>query len=623
MTKIFHVMFGVIFISLNGGATSLAQSTQTGSSEVDELVVTATGMPQPLGEVGSSVSLITAEEIKRNQDRFVDTALSRLSGITFDQEGGAGGVGYLRIRGFDRQYATILLDGINIGDPADPQGAAELAHLLTADIERIEVLRGSQSVLYGSNAVAGTVNIITKNGQGPIGGRVDMEAGSYKTRQAVASIRGGDAKRSGRLTIGSLDREPDSEFRAFPEREDYENRFLLGRLDLALSDDVDLTVTGRAVDASADHDGFDPMTYLPRDGWFGTDTQEASGHVTLNKRFLDDRAALSFNAGRSEKRRDSFAEVGPYYWYDGQRDTYALRGHLQISPIVAIFAGYDAEEESFSQIGFAEKQVDHAAGYVMGQLDLPAETFLSLGLRRDDHDLFGTHDTWRLAVATHPVSGLTLRAAHGTGFRAPSLYELYGEDPFCLNGLCGNAALQPEESKSTDLGFELQSGASSVQVTLFRIAIENRIVYDGPPPSYLGNYKNMPGTSESDGIEIGASTTIGALQLSGNMTYLDPREADGAVRNKQARQLLNLNADYDFADGRGSLGATWRQVGHRYIYNLRQEDYGLAAVRATWRLTDALEISGRVENLFDDVYETSAGKSTAGRGLYVGVSRRF
>ncbi len=623
MTKTPYVVTCVISLFLSGTMTSLAQRGPTGDAAVDELVVTATGMPQPLGEIGSSVSLITADDIKRHQDRLVDAALTRLSGLAFDQDGGTGGVGYLRIRGFDRQYTTILIDGINVGDPADPQGSAELANLLTADIERIEVLRGSQSVLYGSNAVAGTVNIITKDGQGPLGGRVDLEAGSYKTRQAVSSIGGGDRKRSGRLTIGSLDSAPDSEFRNFPEREDYENRFLSGRLDIALSDTVDLTFTGRAQEASADHDGFDPITYLPRDGWFGTDTQEASGLVALQTRLLEDRARLSFTAGRSLRRRDSFAEVGPYYWYDGQRDTYAVRGQIEISPILAVFAGYDGEEESFSQVGFAEKQVDRTAGYVMAQVDLPAETHLSLGLRRDDHDLFGSHDTWRLAIATHPIAGLTLRAAHGTGYRAPSLYELYGEDPFCLNGLCGNAALQPEESKSTDLGFEMQSGASVFSVTLFRITLENRIVYDGPPPSYLGNYKNMPGKSDSEGVEIGAMTTIGPLQLSGNLTYLDPREADGSLRNKQPRQLLNFNADYAFADGRGAVGASWRQVGHRYISNQRQEDYGLATIRLRWRFNEALEASGRIENLFDDRYETTEGKSTPGRGLYVGISRTF
>lgn len=623
MTKSIKFISAFYFFILASFLITPAQSFANDNDPVPEIIVTAIGVPRPAGEIGSSVSLVTAEDIKRNQDQFVDAALTRLSGVTFDQEGGSGGVGYLRIRGFDRQYSTVLVDGINVGDPADPQGATEMAHLLTADIERIEVLRGSQSVLYGSNAVAGTVNIITQKGQGPLGGRIDIETGSYRTRQAVVSVSGGDAARSGRLTFGSLDREPDSEFRNFPEREDYENLFLSGRFDFALGDTADLIVSGRATNASADHDGFDPVTYAPRDGWFGTDTKEASGHVTLNSRFLQDRANLMFSAGRSQRQRDSYAEVGPYYWYDGQRDTYALRGQFEVSPNLTGIIGYDAEEESFSQYGFSEKQVDHAASYIMGQIDLPAEIYLSLGLRRDDHDLFGTHDTWRAAVAAHPTAGLILRAAHGTGFRAPSLYELFGEDPYCLNGLCGNAELQPEESESTDLGFEVQSDTATLSVTVFRIAIENRIVYDGPPPSYLGNYKNVSGKSESDGIEIGAETRLGALQLSANLTYLDPREANGGMRNKQPRQLINLNADYAFMDGRGSLGVSWRQVGHRYIYNARQEDYGLAELRLRYALSDAVEVSGRVENMFDEAYETTAGKSTPGRGVYVGLSRRF
>lgn len=593
--------------------TAVAQS-------VDEVVVTATGLPRPLGEVGSSISVVTAQDIAVKQDDFAHQALARLAGFSFDQDGD---VGFLRIRGFDRQYATILVDGVNIGDAADPQGAAELAHLFTEDIARIEVLRGSQSVLYGSNAIAGTVNIMTQRAQEGLEGQWKLESGSERSRRSSFSLSGGAGPVSGRVSLGALDKEPKSEFKFGSENEDHEALTLSGRLDIAASDTVSVAMVGRYLKAATDHDGYDPDTYAPVDGWFGTDTQAASGHVAVTSLLGDGRLELTIRAGLSQRRRDSYEQIGPHYWYDGERSTVSVTGKAMVTSELGLFFGHERQREEFAQAGLAQKELDHEASFIMGQVDITPNAHASLGLRRDDHEKFGSHDSWRFALAYHFQPNIILRAARGTGFRAPSLYELFGEDPFCLGGLCGNQALEPEKSVSSDVGLEWSTPHAKLGLNLYRIAINNRIEYVGPPPSFLGNYQNVMGKSMSEGLEVSGALNWWGWRLAANISYTDPRNADGTIRNKQPRQLLNFEADHDFADGKGSFGMSWRHVGHRYIYGTRQEDYGLAQLRLKWRFRENITALLRAENILDDDYEVATGKSTPGRSIFLGLTGVF
>lgn len=602
------------------------------TNQIDEIIVSATGMPTPASQIGVSMDVITAEDIARQQIRLLPNILSKLPSANFSQEGGMGGLGYLRIRGLDRQYTAIYVDGVSLNDPSDINSSAELANFLTTDIERIELVRGSQSILYGSNAIAGVINIYTQKGQGPMAVKVNAELGTNAFQNSNVTVSGGAmGDRLGyRISTSYLASQPDSEldFRdgVHREDEDYETRAVSGRVDYALSDIWQTSLDFRSGEASAETDGYNPTTFAAQDGWFGTDTQETSLRVELRGDHQQSRVSTLLAANYFSRMRDSFQEMGDYYWYDGERRSYEARVALELDPTAKILIGGEMKDESFSQAGLSEKQVETNAVYVMAQKSVRDRLHLSLGVRNDDHDKFGSFDTWRTSAAFIVSPTLRLRATHGTGFRAPSLYELFGEDPYCINGLCGNVNLQPEESTSSDIGldFEMLSGNLDLGLTYFDIATENQIYYRSDPVTYAGNYQNDIGSASSSGYELTLRYAISsALDAHANLTLTDPRKADGTLRDKQARQMFNLGFDYRFAEDRASLGASWRDVSKLYVYGARVENYALLSLRGGWQFRDTLRATLRVENALDEDYQTSTNKSTPGRGVFVGLEAKF
>ena len=599
---------------------------------VDEIIVSATGIPTPASQIGVSMNVITGDDISREQIRLLPNIFAKLPSVNFNQEGGMGGVGYLRVRGLDRQYTAIFVDGVSLNDPSDINSSAELANFLTTDIERVEVIRGSQSILHGSNAIAGVINIYTQKGQGPMAVKLNTELGTNAYQSANLTVSGGamEDRLGYRISTSYLASEPDSEldYRDGVNRqdEDYETRAISGRVDYAVSDVWETSLNFRSGASSAETDGYNPTTFAPQDGWFGNDAQETSLRLELRGDHQQSRVTTLIAANYFSRTRDSFQEMGDYYWYDGERTGYEARVAFDINPSTKILVGGETKDESFSQAGLSEKQVETSSIYVMGQTSLRDRLHLSLGVRNDDHDKFGSFDTWRSSAAFTVNPALRLRATYGTGFRAPSLYELFGEDPYCIDGLCGNINLQPEESASFDIGadFAVLSGDLKLGLTYFDIETENQIYYRSDPVTYAGNYQNDTGSASSSGYEFTLNYAVSdALSASANVTLTDPRKADGTVRDKQARQMFNLGLDYRFADNRASVGASWRDVSKLYVYGARVENYALLSLRGSWQFRNNLRGTLRVENALDEDYQTSTNKSTPGRSVFVGLEAKF
>jgi len=627
--KLIAAIAAGVFLSLGPVFSNAVSSNAPDRDELyDEIVVSAVGFETPKSHIGSAISVITAEDIELLQADFVTDALSHLSGVSFDQDGGMGGVGYLRMRGFDRAYVAVVVDGIALGDPSDPQGASELANLQTSGIDRIELLRGAQSILYGSNAVAGAIQLFTQKGEGPLSGKVAIETGSLNTQRIGASSQFGSQKFAMRLSLDHIESQPKSELdkhnTQYSEDEDYENSAFSGRFDFMLGDNTDLMVISRGGQASAEYDGYDPVTYAPVDGWFGMDTDEWAVNAALTHKILENRVIFKLHGGRFERRRDSFQEIGTGYWNDGGRDNFGFQSTVRANDAVTLNIGFEQKDERFAQGGLSEKSTDTRSYYGLAQVAVTPELHASVAWRNDTHSLFGSHDSWRHAIAYQITDRVKLYASQGVGFRAPSLYELYGEDPVsCVNGVCGNANLSPETSRSSDIGaeFSLLNRRLMMNVNAFRIRLKDRIIFkDIGPPTYLGNYQNDLGRAQSDGLEVSADYNVNSsFMVSTNMTFIDPRKADGTIANKQPRQILNLSGRYMFGQGRGLVSASWRHVSQRYVSSVRQEDYGLLSLRSEWKWSDGYVFYGRVENALNDHYQTSAGKSTPGRQVTVGI----
>jgi vitamin B12 transporter len=604
------------------------------AEEVDEIVVSATGIPTPLAQIGASVDIITAEDLERQQITYLQDAISGLKGVTFAQEGTTGGLGYLRMRGLERQNVVVFIDGVNMADAADAQGGTEISNLLVGDIERIEVMRGANSVLYGSNAIAGVIDIRTKEAGGEPTSMAAVSAGSNDFRQMRFGSSGELA--NGRigysLSLQSIDVSPpsdlDEEDTNYSEDEDYENVTASGRFSLEINDATSLSLKLRSAVSSADTDGFDPSPpYTPVDGHFGTDTEQ--NLISLSaKHVLSDQLTLRASHSFLGNYRDNFAEVGNVYWYDGERDTTDIRAELYLSDETYLSLGLEQKDEKLSQIGL-ESSVEVGTSAVFGVLHTAfSKLHTTLGFRQNEHDEFGNHMSWRAGLS-YPVNDrVTARVNLGNGYRAPSLYELYGRDMTCLDGLCGNRDLEPEESESVDMGFTFEPRWSSFvfDVGYFNIETENRIFYQSlaGPPTYAGNYQNDVGASTSTGTEMSLAHELSKnFSFEVNYTRLNPRTASGAIQNNQPRRLWSFSGTVASNDGRSNLSLTARQVNDRYRVGVRQEDYFVLGFAYEHRLNERVKLTLSGDNVLDEHYQTTPTKSTPRRTFAVGVSASF
>jgi vitamin B12 transporter len=600
---------------------------------IPEIVVSATGISTPSAQIGASVSVVSRQDLQDAQVVHLQDALSHLKGVYFRQTGGIGGLTSLQMRGLTRQNIVVLIDGNNMADAADANGGAEIANVMVADIERIEVFRGANSVLFGSNAVAGVINIITRQPGSAEEVEVSMKTGSHNRLELSGQVIGrSENDRVGyRLTVATLDAafasELDEENTHYGEREDYKNTTVSGAVNVKLTELTSLSFLARAVHASADTDG---TTGSPNwavvDGHYGTNTDQnllTAGFETQ----VSENLIVEGNYSFFGNYRDSYAEQGETYWYDGERETIDARAVYFMSDDTYVNFGLESKIEKLLQNGLAsEKQVDTESlfgvlHHAVGNLST------NLGVRLDDHEKFGSQTSWRVgavyAITPHIASTLNV----GTAYRAPSLYELFGEDASCTDGLCGNEDLSPEESDSYDVGLRvaLATMPVSFEVNYFDIRTENRIYYKSVgPPTWLGNFQNDSGESTSTGTEASLHAALSKqLDLRLSAAKINPRTATKAIQNQQARRTISAQLSYRLNDGKSRLGLSAFRASDRFVSGQSQEDYLVVDATYSRVLSDTWTLEAKINNLFDEHYRVDKAKSTPRSSGTIGLRGRF
>jgi vitamin B12 transporter len=602
------------------------------AQEVDEIIVSATGIPTPVAQIGASVDVLTAEDLENQQVIYLQDALRGLKGITFDQEGTIGGIGNVRMRGLDRQNIVVFIDGVNVADAADVQGGAEIANLLVGDIERIEVMRGPNSVLYGSNAVAGVIDIRTKSAGGSPRQSLSVTAGANELAQMKLSKSGETA--SGRVgyhvSLQSLEVSSPSEFDEedtdYSENEDYENTTASGKMDVKLSDFTSLSLHLRSAVSSADTDGYDPNNFAKIDGHFGTETMQNLIRVSVDSEISDD-LSLDLSHSFLGNYRDGFAEVGSTYWYDGERETSLVRAKYALSDDGYLHIGAEQKKETLLQAGLdSEVEAQTQAAFGVWHTKV-GSAHATLGLRHDDHETFGSNASWRFGLSLPLANYLTTRANAGTGYRAPSLYELFGRDETCLNDLCGNIELEPEESESVELGIFIEPDGApfALDIGYFDIETENRIFYKNiGAPTYEGDYQNDVGQSTSTGTEMSLVLKV-SQTLKADISYsrINSKDASDGIKDNQPRRLWSFEGLYVGADKKTTVSVNARKVTDRYRSEIRQEDYFVMGFAYGYLFTDAVKLSVTGDNILDEHYQTVPGKSTPRRTFNIGLTASF
>lgn len=641
-----NIMQGMVCAAVCGLISN--QSFAVEALELDELVVTAGLQPISARDVASSITVITAEEIAQKQARYLSDLLRDVPGFSVSQAGGVGSQTQIRVRGAEANQLLVLMDGVRANDPAaNDEFQYQLA--LTSDIERIEIIRGPQSATWGSDAMAGVINIIRKKGVDGHFLASAIEMGSFSTLNA--DVNGGYSGEVFQLSGGLsyLDTDGTNISRTGDEKDGAENTSANVALEFDAGDTFSFRISGQLIEASNDYDDIDYfLTGLPVDADRVTESRQdfLSAEVLFNP--PESAFSGSFSINRMGSDNDNFGDGAWTGSTTAETLDLRLRGGFVFGQDLdnRLSFALEYEDVDFSQRGMAsfygdpnQDQAYDANGYALEYVGKPADGFSwTASIRHDEYSDFDDATTWQLATSYQLHPRLRLRGSVGTGSKVPTFIERYGyyEDYFS-----GNPSLKPESSQGWEIGFDANwsENRHQLQLAYFDQDLQDEIdgfVFD--PESFLFTARNKETDSHRKGLEAVLETRLGgSFTLGASYTYTDATEqaADGkpVEEVRRPRHMASITANYYFARDRGNLNLNLNYNGSQqdvfyspvtYVSERVDIDaYTVVGMAATWKLTSALELTGRVTNLLDEEYEEILGFVRPGRAVYAGLRGRF
>jgi vitamin B12 transporter len=619
-----------------------SEETEEQAKEAWEIVVTATRLETSSKEVASSITVINKQRILEMQKEKVLDVLRTVPFLDVVQTGGPGKSTSVFIRGAKSEHTLVLIDGVEMNDPISPGRSFDFAHLTTDNIERIEVLRGPQSTLYGSDAIGGVINIITERGAGKPTGFISGEGGSLKTLRGQAGISGGTELFNYSLGASTWDTEgisAASEQYGNTEKDGYKNTSFSGKVGITPSDNFDAVFVLRYLNADAD---------LDNSGGAGGD--DPNNTATWKQLFLKGQARLSLFSDFWEQKlgislsshdREYLNETDPDHPFDFEESFYKgkilkvdWQNNLYFHETNTLTFGIESEEEkgesdyySESMWGpytsiFEEQTARTTGYYIQDMIRVAGAWFTTLGLRIDDHSLFGTKTTYRIASAYFiGETGTKIMGTYGTGFKAPSLYQLYS--------VYGDENLSPEESTGCDIGVEqfLLGDKFSLGATYFSNEFVNMIDFN----SMTWTYTNVA-EAKTNGVELFASSRLtDDLTLHAAYTYTNTEDVStGLALLRRAKNKFRFALNYRFLK-EGNVNLDVLYVGKRdnleysgwTSTRVELDSYFLVNLAASYRITRNIQVLGRVLNLLGAEYEEVVGYGTPGMIAYAGVKLLF
>jgi vitamin B12 transporter len=649
LIKIFSVIFLSLVVFSSAGFT--AEETEQKEKEKQEskatlkpIVVTATKTEESIEEVASSVSVITAQDIDNSKDMTLKQALQEIPGLFVTSDGGLGRRSSVYIRGGRSEDTLVMMDGMEINDPISPGRAfGNFSDLLTDNIDRIEVVRGPQSTLYGSDSIGGVVNIITKKGAGKPKFSLLTEGGSDETFREVLS---GDGK-IGRWDYSFSGSRIDSN--GVSADDNYENNAFSARMGYQLFEKGNLDFVFRSLDAKVHLDDwdYDFMNLQLRTVNDPNFTEETNSQLYLARYaqqvtdYWDSILKFGYyTINRDDRDKPDFHE--PFYSAKGWYDSSIIKGDWQnnwyLHDIDIVTMGIEYKEETgesfygdnWGESRFPKKTVNNKAFYFQNQLKLFDQFFLTGGVRVDDHQTFGTETTYKVALAylVRPI-GTKFKGTWGTGFKAPTLYQLYTPAIPAYGFLGGNPNLKPEESESFDVGIEQNLFDEKVLLSFvyFHNDYDKYIIYYTDPINFTSTYKNL-NKAEAKGFEAALGITpCESLTFSANYTRTDTRDKTngGQLLNRpkhKASMAVNYVFQKDFQLNL-SLNYVGRRVNYWWPENKMAKPYTRVDLAGSYTITEHFQLFSRIENLFNEHYQEIKGYDTAGISAFGGVKLSF
>ncbi len=602
--------------------------------------VTLDQEPVPAEYVGAAVTVVTREDLQRQQIRHAADALRSLPGVSVNQAGSFGAQTQIRIRGAEGNHTLVLIDGIEAN--ATATGEFDFSDLAAEDIERIEVIRGPQSGLYGSHALGGVVNIITRTRRGPLQATAFGEGGSFDTANIGATVSGGDEKGYGAVTVSRFETDG---FNVAPFGNEDDGATLnsvSAKAGVKLFPNFSLDGTLRAASKSGDRDDDGGLpgqlaTQVDSLSTFDTDLFLAGVEATLDT--FDGKWVHKWRGQYNETDRGdlSVSEFGAFPFDNLSKD----RKAQYLSTILVSTPGFLKAEHKFTgmlearQEGFTPSfdNISRKRDQVSAVGEYRGVYFQNLTLeaavRNDDNDEAGVFTTWRTGGSlVVPNTPFRAHASAGTAVKYPTLFEQFGVIP---SSFLPNPDLIAEESFGWDAGLEttLARGKLVFDVTYFDQDLQNEIATLFLP-NFLSTVVNLEDDSRREGVEVGVTLKpYDWLHLAGAYTYLDAFDPTGLTEIRRPRHAGRADVTWLFGQGRGNvrLSAIYNGETKDLAFLLPQfaetlvtlDDYVLLRLAAAYKLTERVELFGRVENLLDDDYQEVFGFETAGVAAYGGL----
>lgn len=574
-----------------------------------KIVVTPTRTAQTVDESLASVSVVDRKQIEQRQARTVEDALRGLPGLDFSNNGGRGRATQVFMRGAEGDHVLVLVDGVKVGSPT--LGQTQFENLPIGQIERIEVVRGPRSSLYGSEALGGVIQIFTRKGGGPLTPSFSVTGGSHETGEATAGLSGGGANSWFNLSASGTDTQGINACRGVPG--------LAGCFVNEPDDDAYRSVSGSARAGMRFDNGAEMDAHYLRtesesffDGGFVNESenmQQVLGGSLRASPHAIWRATLL--GGRSWDDSDNFRNGVKMSRFDGRRDTLSLQNDFTLAPQHVISLGADYQKDRISSdTAYPVTSRDNYG--VFGQYQAGTGRHNAVfGLRRDDNEQFGGKTTGNAAYGYDLTRALRVTASYGTAYKAPTFNELYF--PFF-----GDPDLDPETARTIEAGISGNHALGKWAVHVFHTRLENLIAFDAAR-RLAANVDD----ARIRGLELEAGAVLAGWAAQASLTLLDPENrSNGANRGnvlpRRAEESLRLDTDRDF--GRFTAGASMIAAGKRYddLANRQKLDpYVTFDLRGGYRVTDHWLLQGRAENLLDRDYETAAFFNQPGRSLFI------
>ena len=578
---------------------------------LDQITVSANKINTPISQTGTNISIINKDTIGESTGNFFSEVIDNAPGVIVYQSGPIGTVTNIYTRGFGNKYSKIYYNGIEMSDVTAPQVAPEIRGITSNNLNKIEILQGSQSALYGSEAIGGTYFLESeKIGQSGNETNVGLEYGSYNTRKFNFST--GRKYENGFISLSYSNYQTDG-FTALekdiatPEDDGFSSSEILINSETDLKNGTKLKFNILNILNKGDYDNSFGGTPIERDvtGYYYDQNLRGfnSSIETVNNSISHKVSLNSLGSNRTE-----YTPFGNYDYY-GTRTNLDYQAQLDPSfgnVIIGVAAIRDVAE-----IDDKKKDVTTTSTFSSILTKPTDNSTFDITIRLDNHSKFGNKTTGRIVTTYNPTENLTFKIGGGTGFRAPSLYELFTQ-------WGGNTKLKPENSTNIDAGlnYVLVNSGLELQASVFNTEVKDEIIY-----SFSEGYSQSVNSTKRQGLSVGLDYKISDLSKI-NLRYSTTTDEKGDNVSRIPKNAISLNGQTSLF-GKLTISGNLKVVRDLEESGEKMEDFNLLNSKLNYQLTDKTQLILSAENLLDENYETAKGYSTSKRAFYLGYNAKF